>query len=403
MRILLAILGLVLLGVVSAQENQPVRVDGFASFVGGQLIGDEAFHLSDYDEDLRFDLDSIFAVQVKGDMGEDLSATAQFIGAGAEDYEAELEWAFLSYRFSPAWRVNMGRTRLPMFMYSDTLDVGYSYHWITPPELVYDLPFDNIEGVDFEHLGSLGRWGSRWNFLAGRTKEPFFTGGEDSTVELRNMLGTTWTLSRDWLSLRLTYYQADVDIPIQSVYDDDNPSNPETIAGALELAAAGVGLPAGFFDDTVQGMRIHDDRGQFYGIGLLIERGNYLFAAEYTNVDVKDSLSPDQDNYYVSAGRRFNDWLIHLTFAGEDEDPKTEHIDSVKANLPSGVDPDIDATIAAVETAVNLQDFNSDIWTLGARYDFHPAAAFKLEFKYQDDEVRDKTARLVLFGVDAVF
>ena len=53
------------------------------------------------EEHLTFATDSIFAVQLRTDLENGLSATAQITGRGSQSYEAEFEWAFLS-QFSVA-------------------------------------------------------------------------------------------------------------------------------------------------------------------------------------------------------------------------------------------------------------------------------------------------------------
>lgn len=122
---------------VSPAMATELRFDGFASFVAGQALekdellvdpntGEAAFR--GYDEKMSFQANSLFAIQVRADLQEKLSATAQIIAKGQNDYEAKFNWAYLAYQLTNEVTVKAGRFRTPLFMYSDFLDVGYAYH-----------------------------------------------------------------------------------------------------------------------------------------------------------------------------------------------------------------------------------------------------------------------------------
>lgn len=59
--------------------------------------------------------------------GENLSVTGQLVARG-DTSEVKAEWLYLSYQFNPNLRINVGRQRMPLFLYSDYMDVGYAYH-----------------------------------------------------------------------------------------------------------------------------------------------------------------------------------------------------------------------------------------------------------------------------------
>ena len=109
-----------------------IRIDGFASLVYGQTLdkdeGSSAFDGRAYGNRADFQTDSLYAVQFRADMTEGMSATAQVIGKGAENFDAKISWAYFTYQLNDSWSVKAGRQRLPYFLYSDFLDVGYAYH-----------------------------------------------------------------------------------------------------------------------------------------------------------------------------------------------------------------------------------------------------------------------------------
>lgn len=82
-------------------------------------------------------------------MGNGLTATTQVLAEGSNDFQMEVEWAYVSYSITPSLIVQTGRLRTPFYLYSSALDVGYTYHWISPPAPVYaSAGLTRFEGVD---------------------------------------------------------------------------------------------------------------------------------------------------------------------------------------------------------------------------------------------------------------
>ena len=44
--------------------------------------------------------ESVFALQLTADLQEKLSATAQIVARGENDFDADFEWAYITYEFS---------------------------------------------------------------------------------------------------------------------------------------------------------------------------------------------------------------------------------------------------------------------------------------------------------------
>ncbi|MGI5310395.1 hypothetical protein [Rheinheimera sp. WS51] len=71
-------------------------INGFASVKAGITTGSDE-QLYGYDDTIDFKNESLIALQVKSDLGDKLSVTAQLLGRGSEDFEVGFEWAFISY------------------------------------------------------------------------------------------------------------------------------------------------------------------------------------------------------------------------------------------------------------------------------------------------------------------
>jgi len=424
-----------------------VRIDGFASLVGGMVLDKDEGEIYFYsEEDLTFDADSVYGIQVRGDLEKDLSVTAQIVGRGENDYEAEFEWAFASYQINDELRVSVGKTRSPIYMYSDFLDVSYSYHWIRPPRTVYEVPFNTLEGVNVEYLTDVGEWTSRLTLVAGATEAP--VGELSSTLTVRNAIGAAWSMNYDWLTLRAVLLSANTGV---AFVDDPNDSedlmdlingikaaNGIFAGGEAGISAAlmAAGAPDSTFDDFVgagSGFDTSDlvddiewmnDRGIYQGVAATIDYNDFLFVAEYTRIDIEDSFIPELNSYYISLGKRFNDWMVHLTYEVDDDKPIDSIIDDAQRLFPVYVrtgttgNPLYDGImdggiaelntgreqiIAGISSAVKSLELEKETWTLGVRWDFHPSASIKAEYKYKDDTTNSKKPRLIIFGLDLVF
>src|SRR5690606_38291839 len=67
-----------------------------------------------------------------------LAVTAQAIAKPEQDsWKAKVEWLYLSHQTTDRLVLRAGRLRSPVYMYSDTLDVGFSYPWLRLPDEVY--------------------------------------------------------------------------------------------------------------------------------------------------------------------------------------------------------------------------------------------------------------------------
>lgn len=412
---------------ISPAMAADVRFDGFASFVAGQVLdkdelidpvsGDSVPFLG-FDERLNFQENSIFAVQARADLQEKLSATAQITAKGIDNYDAKFNWAYLTYELSNEVSIKVGRSRIPYFMYSDFLDVGYAYHWISPPDTVYNLAgFDSADGISIDYQTDLGNWVSRLSFMTGRANTVLdspATGQADT--EVNNLWVAAWNMNYDWFNIRTVYAESDVTIEIES-------------GTQLAEGLAQFGVSDGAIDE----MLINNDRASFNGIGISIDPGRYFVVAEYTELNFDESsLSENDKRWYVSGGFRFGDFTAYATIEGRDAEAREEIRDAALTELAIGTaglqallasipDPaptnalqvqyaqlayalSLAPDIAAGTTAVfDAAAEDSKTYSVGLRYNFHPSACAKFEYIEQDDKHRDLNPSAIAIAIDLVY
>lgn len=361
----------------SSYTSAEVRINGFASIVGGKSL-DSDQTLYGYDDDISFKNESKFALQLSADLQEKLTATAQIIARGEDDFDATFEWAYVTYEYSDELQLSAGKMRVPFYKYSDFLDVGYAYRWVRPPRSVYGIPFSTYEGLSVVYNNQLGDWDSTLQGFYGAFDGDIDVFGDSLPAELNNLGGVNWSVSYDWFSARAAYIVADT-----SISSDDS----DLIQLIDVLNTSGL-------TDTANDLVTDEDETTFFGIGFSVDYNNFLFDAEYTQFEVEGSILAEQSQYYVSGGYRFDDVTVHVTYENNDD----KH-DSSRFNTLESI-PLLNTTVNYALESMRAQ---SNVYTIGARYDFHPSAAFKIDFSRLDDDITNIETDVVAVGVDLVF
>jgi predicted porin len=390
---------------VASTQAAELRVNGFASIVGGRTISDEklpsgsntkyvvappfaidsfpdANDSAAYDDDFNFKPETNMGLQLSADLGDGLSVVAQLTAQGANDFDAEAEWLYVSYDVSSQFNIKGGKQRIPFYMYSDFLDVGYAYHWIRPPVDVYGSAFSSYVGVSGTYSGNVGNWDTSLLGYYGATDNDTGTFGD---IVLDDLWGLVLSGSYDWLQLRASFHQADVEAEDVTALD----TQPYADGEAEGAWFASVGAMANL--------------GNFF-IGAEITRTSFdeLLATAISNtIDGGFEVGVDETNtWMITAGYRMGAWTPHISFSTSTSDTKANDIDG------NGT-----TTTGALGLLVDEED-SRETWILGLRYDFHPSAAFKIEYTDRSDESdngyttvfgKRREVSTFAFGVDLIF
>lgn len=364
-----------------------VRINGFVSVVGGTTLsegkspsGNKSTYVANsptngtYDDDISFKPDTIFGLQVSSNLGDGLSVTGQITGAGGEDFDANVAWAYITYELNDSWALMAGRQRIPFFMNSDYLDVGYAYHWMRPPTET-DVVVDDFEGIKFRHSGYAGDWDTRFEVYLGENSAESAALGP---IGLEDILGVVIEGSTDSVKLRATHMVADIYIEQLAT------SN----LSALQLDLFGHTVGQG--DDSPVGV-------SFSGIAGRWDIGSTFLMAEYTTYTFDQPImGAGLDTfvgYYVSLGHRMGEFTPHITYSVAELETKNLTNDMFNGNFNPGNEDD--STI-----------------TVGVRWDFHPSAAAKVEYSSRSDDSdaniiaafgEAREVDLFTVGIDVIF
>jgi len=442
---------------VAGLSNAEINMNGFAT-VGTGLVLTEGKSYGGYDEKLRFDSGSNVGLQFSSDMGDGLNATAQFIARGSDNWSVEAEWAYISYEVTDSIKVIAGKQRSPFYMYSDYVDVGYAYHWVTPPDGVYSLPFDSTNALALVSNNYFGDLDSTFQVLVGRNNQEINFNGP-SKMDSYNTFTVNWTGVYEFATFRLGYSKGKLDIGIDALNDLTTPwediegtVRDYTYAGAYKevyeqtyaptyagnyaaqitagadeanavlaaetaataAATAGAEATATAYATAAaaavadidgqkisDGIKIDEDDVTFAGVGVTLDFDTYFFVAELTRLDLGDSLVGLNTSSYIGAGYRMNDFTFHATYGMDEDKTSSTLFDDIDPNLldkdHASYVPALAGLTDAAKATLEAGNAKSHYITVGTRWDFHPSSALKLDMTQYVNDLAEEDAETSLF------
>ena len=343
---LLSALGLSLCLGGGAAWAEGITFNGFLT--AGATYGDSEVGTQDgnINNNVEFTNDTRIGIQLSAEVNPRVDVTAQLLARAKEDNsDVVADWAFVSYKLTDPLKVRAGKLKLPTFLISDYIEVGYAYPWIRPPQEVYfSNPISTINGVDLLYNAYFGDF----NLLI----QPYFgqsKGGEalipqevlpllspppppgtvaylDFTAE--EMKGINLSIGTDFFTVRAGYLETKVNAPFPGIDDDDV---------------------------------------EFYSLGATLDWRNIVIYGETfeRKIDGVANLAfPNQRGSYATLGYRIGKVLPHVTYAQLDE------YDQEPFNPAAGYG----------------QALEQESVTVGLRYELGSGAALKLEAQRVEPE-----------------
>lgn len=347
-----------------------VTINGFLTTAAVVLDSevDTVYNSGDVTDVVRFDnADSRLGLQFYAPINNRVSATAQLL-ARNDDYSNPIaaDWAYVSLEANDVTEVRMGKLKLPTFLLSDYIEVGYAYPWIRPPEEVYSLnPISTLVGLDALYTPTIG--------VMGLMIQPF-VGSNRNTTTILPMRADQ--LASDAIPDNDLPKGMEISFSVDNLFGINVVSNFEAFSfrfGALQSTV------------SQEMFGIEEKTAVFSSVGFTMDWRNIVAYAEYGERDEESELEgafPDQRAYYVTGGYRMGRFLPHLTYS----------------KIRRGQDASV---VAKNQTAI----------TAGLRYELIDGAALKFEvqsietfgnhYGLFDDPIEDA----MLYGValDVIF
>jgi hypothetical protein len=363
---------------VIGNANADVRVNGFANFTAGITASDDALY--GFDDRVSFSEQSLFAVQVSGDINDKMTATGQIVARGSEDFDASFDWAYITYAATDNTSVSAGRLRLPLFQYSASLDVAYSYHWVIAPQSIYNVPFNNIDGVRIDHSGYAGDWEYSFQATGGAIDNDFELGGQPGQIAIDNVVVLSGELAYESWKFRGVYGIGKVTFDLPAL----NPA-----LGQLGQISAELGSTLAAIDDT----------GTFSGLSIVYDNFNWFVASEFTLLEIEQSYYPKNTSYYVTAGYRAGKWTPFITYEKNDSNNDPKFVEQI-GGFPAPFQGPLTQLVVGIQQGVASEDSTLSV---GIRYDFDTNVALKADISKNTNDINDDENTLMRFAINYVF
>jgi len=330
-------------------------VSGFGSIVGTSLISGEGYWVEHpsgagyYTEDSGFEIEeeSLLGLQGRVKFSDKTSITAQVIMRGQDDWQPTIDQLYISHDLSNTWNAKLGKMRNPVYLFSDAMDIHYSFGWLRTPGTSYSLSAIDFDGVSAMYKDVWGAISNRTIFYYGKVDknpDPFltelfinggfntaFTTGEvDSEGNFFPLVEARNTIS-DLFGVSTEFYLGDWTAHFAFMED----SGDEGIATYSNGST------------FVEKFTWRD----FYDVALSYDDGEWIAIAEW------NQFKGVYKSYYVTLGKYIDDWQVLLTYGNF----QGEVITGSGFTLPD-------------EDQVKL-----DTVTASLRYDFTAGMAFKAE------------------------
>lgn len=289
-------------------------------------------------------------VQFEVPIVDKLSIITQLISRGSENYNIRTNWAYLNYQATPNLIVQAGRIRIPTFLYSDTIDVGYTYPWVAPPAEVYNqMPIPNLNGAQAIYTTDIHGFDIELQPFIGQDNPTVsFVSGAAIQAKARNVYGGEVSVGRGPVTLRASYLHAKVSLTLPA---------PPAIPAPPPIGPLRFTLPA-----------VNSLPGSFSSVGAKIDWQKFLLLSEYSWRRITGFI-PDTDGWYVLVGYHINPQLMpYLSYA----DVRT--VDNANRNI---------TPIAAVNTLLgNMFNTDQDTIEAGLRIDVQNGIAVKASYQH---------------------
>lgn len=248
----------------------------------------------------RGDQLSKLAVQMRYGITDTVSITGQLGTKPTQDsWEVGPGNLYLAWEASDNLTLRGGRLGTPIYMYSETLNVGFSYPWLRLPEEVYSLvQLANHDGADVLYNFNTGAGTVSVQLAGGQAiKRDHYALDNMQDLDYRDVFAANVALSTDnYGTFRIGYAEADLQITVDETITNVLGAQENRVFNALDA-----------------------QKGKFSPVGHQYDNGTWLSAAEAVKLTIEQDNEAETNAFYIMGGRRFGDYLAHVTYGQLDE------------------------------------------------------------------------------------
>ena len=390
-----------------------VIFNGFGQVVGGSTLSNNRVFPyfpsnSNYSADPDFRPESNFALQVTAPISDSITAVAQVLALGEDDFSPKFQWAYIKFQLNNTFALKVGRVQTPLYKYSDFLFVGEAYPWLRLPRSVYTTsPFTNADGIALTADRTVGDWDFYTQVLYDNTPRVLVTNNPNglANAQVTNAINLSEDITyQSWLTMRGSLVVGRL---TSALTCDGSVRNPATFAGG---PAAAYGLNAEAFatctsnyivnalhaqgyTEAEKNLVASNDLTAFWTAGFQADRWNWTVIGEYVGQINRQSYVSNFETSYLTVGYHVGKLFPFLTYGHY----HAWMHDRASNNVPAGAyDPYLPPAIVN-GNPVPVVTFQNEIdairssaaehaqdnyYSLGLRYDLTSNVALKFDWTH---------------------
>lgn len=331
----------------NAASLEDLSIGGFGSVGIGKADNDVGY--AGYtDDNVEWEQETLAGIQFDFQVNDRAKFVTQIVANSQYDYDPKFEMAYLAYEFD-SFTARAGKLRLPLFFYSDYIDLGYAYPMLRPSQETYqNIVLKGYTGaellipVDFDESTLL----IQPVVGIGTVDEDDSRIGE---VKLNKLMGLSASWNYEDITLRGSYFRATAD---PQCTDSSDGCNLSVIA--------------------------KDKDGQFISLGAQYDNGDLLVNVEGTDVQL-DGKFYDTRSLSGLVGYRIGEFTPYIASSW------VETTDDDERPEPSLALAVSDQSAYQTALALNkISNYERISYSLGSRWDFYQNMALKFDVTYVD-------------------
>ena len=342
-----------------ANDIESPEFSGFARIVGGYL-NDDSNTYNGYENNLSFTEESLLGLRANIPLNQSISLVGQAVLRTSDQRDSEIQWLYADYRPSNNLSFKLGRQRIPLFQYSEVIDVGFAYPWISLPVEVYNpFIFTDYDGLLASYEFSQSSFSGSIDAYYGIYDDEIEFGANEFDAKVSDLMGLVGQVFVNQFSFRASYHRGSTEVVVDELTEFKN-----------TLAFLG-------FVESANALEINNEV-KYWQISAAWENLDYFARVELARFDSDAYFVAKTDSYYATIGYNFYPFTLHATIAETSAD-----YGSAPNEIPIGINPQLDflaQQYALALQAIPISDIQST--TLGLRYDLSASVALKADVSF---------------------
>jgi len=332
--------------------------------------------------DISFANSSLLGLQLDLPIDEKLSFVAQGVASAKNSNGKllELGWLNAKYQFNDNFSIKVGKMRSSSFIYSEVLDISYSYDWMRLPDMYSIIPINNYTGIEFHHDIDIGDFTFISTYLYGESHSILYDNllnGEtiEGSLSADKMYGVAVKVLYDDFTFRVAY--SDFKLTLHSPVLD----------GSLDQLNA-LNIPS--VTEAINEYSVENTSMQYFELAARYDFEKAYLLAEYIKV-TSHSLTSNNSSWYIGTGYNFEKWSPFMLYS---QTKSVNQYEDIKIN--QHMEPALMGAVTISNGILSsisesLGNANFETYSLGLRYNLSENSIMKLQY---DRQVEDKGSKL---------